>query len=162
MKASTGLTLTLLVTMLSGCSVYGIMPGSGPARPPAPSYPSYPSEPEPEPEPDTLPPDSGAPSSAPVVVPPESRSPEPDTGSSANDSLVGRANAAVAEGNYERALALLERAQRIDPTDASIYLALARTYTAKGDTGRAKTTAERGLLYCRSSAQCDQLRAYTN
>src|SRR5690606_30308970 len=118
MKVNGGLTLALLVTTLSGCSVYGLMPGGG-SQPPAPSYPSYPSEPAPEPAPNTLPPDtSSVPSSAPVPMPePAPRTPEADSGSSANDSLVGRANAAVADGDYERALALLERAQRIDPTD---------------------------------------------
>lgn len=79
----------------------------------------------------------------------------------ADNSLISRAEASVASGDFEQALALLERAQRIDPTNANIYLALARTYFAKGDFRLAQATAERGLLFCRNDRQCNQLQAFT-
>jgi len=76
--------------------------------------------------------------------------------------LLERAEAATARGDYEEALALLERAQRIDPDSADIYLAMARTHAARGDSARARATAERGLLYCSDSRQCAELRNYTH
>jgi tetratricopeptide (TPR) repeat protein len=74
---------------------------------------------------------------------------------------VQQAQQARARGDYEQALALLERAQRIDPESGEIYLELARTHQAKGDRAQARATAERGMLYCRGSAQCDALRSLT-
>ncbi len=53
---------------------------------------------------------------------------------------------------------MLERAQRIDPDSAEIYLAMARTHQASGDTSQARAVAERGLLYCNGRAECDALR----
>ena len=70
-----------------------------------------------------------------------------------------KATAARSRGDYEQALALLERAQRIDPDSGEIYLELARTYAAKGDDASARATAERGLLYCRDD-ECAQLKAF--
>ena len=104
--------------------------------------------------------DQGAPiysvdSEAPAPEPSASKSPPTD------NSLISRAEASVASGDFAQALALLERAQRIDPTNADIYLALARTYFAKGDLHLAQTTAERGLLFCRNDRQCNQLQALT-
>ncbi len=92
---------------------------------------------------------------------PEATEPATSVSSSTGHSLISRADMATAEGDYEYALALLERAQRIDPTNADVYLALVRTHLAKGDTRQARATAERGLLYCQNSTQCTQLRAFT-
>jgi Tfp pilus assembly protein PilF len=76
--------------------------------------------------------------------------------------LLDKADTAAQRGDYEQALALLERAQRIDPDSGEIYLVLAKTYRAKGDDSLAAATAERGLLYCDGKAQCDALRRYVN
>ena len=97
---------------------------------------------------------------APPVTPPQppSRPPEPST-SSAWQPLLKKADAAASRGDYEQALALLERAQRIEPGAGAIYLQQARVHQARGDMAQARSTAERGLLYCDSSAQCDALRA---
>jgi Flp pilus assembly protein TadD len=75
--------------------------------------------------------------------------------------LIDRAGEARRLGDYEQALAYLERAQRIEPGDAEIYLGLAQTHAAAGNSGQARATAERGLLYCSGRVQCDALRAYT-
>jgi tetratricopeptide (TPR) repeat protein len=83
--------------------------------------------------------------------------PSPTVG--ANDGLLQRAAQARSAGAYDAALALLERAQRIDPDDARIYLALARTHREAGDGAMARASAERGLLYCRGEGECDALRA---
>lgn len=88
---------------------------------------------------------------------PEAASPA----SSAHSGLLASASEARGRGEYDQALAYLERAQRIDPDNAEIYLALAQTHAAAGNGGQASTIAERGLLYCSDRRQCDALRAYT-
>ena len=102
---------------------------------------------------------------APVIVkPPPSEHETPPRAATHSASAAWRpllANAAKAtgRGDYEQALALLERAQRIDPDNAQVYLGIAETHRAKGDAAQAKAMAERGLLYCSSVALCDALRA---
>lgn len=81
--------------------------------------------------------------------------------SAAYQPLLDRARRASDSGDYDGALALLERAQRIDPDSAEIYLDLARTHSAHGDPAQARAVAERGLLYCSGRSQCDALRAFT-
>ncbi len=76
-------------------------------------------------------------------------------------SLMSKADTAVGKGDYEQALALLERAQRIAPNSGEIYLSLAKTYTAKGDQAMASAVAQRGMLYCNGAAQCSALRTFT-
>jgi Tfp pilus assembly protein PilF len=102
----------------------------------------------------------------PVVTPPASvpkPAPRPSTPSvsAAVQPLLAKAAQATERGEYEQALALLERAQRIDPGSADVYLGMALTHQARGDTAQARATAERGLLYCATAAQCNALRAYT-
>ena len=75
--------------------------------------------------------------------------------------LLAKADQATNSGDYEQAMALLERAQRIDPDSAEVYLGMAKTHSAKGDDIQARATAERGLLYCSGKTQCDALRRYT-
>ena len=129
-----------LVLSASGCSIHSV-PDSEPV--PVEKQPDY-----------TV---VTPPGTAPEVSP---RPAEPPA-SAAYQPLLSRAEQATARGDYEQALALLERAQRIDPDSARIYLDMARTHKARGDTAQAQVTAERGLLYCSGSAQCDALRAYT-
>ena len=127
----------LLALLLAGCSVYSL-PGQ---QEPAPPPPTTTAPPPPVPE----------------QPAPPARDPN---ASNAYGGLVDKATAARSRGDYEQALALLERAQRIDPDSGEIYLELARTYAAKGDDASARATAERGLLYCRDD-ECAQLKAFT-
>lgn len=62
-------------------------------------------------------------------------------------------------GNYDASFSRLERALRIAPQSAAVYLELAKTHQAVGDTERAAASAQRGLLYC-SGVQCRSLRRY--
>ena len=98
------------------------------------------------------------PGSEPTPASPASPSRE-SSASAAYQPLLDKANRASAEGDYEQALALLERAQRIEPDSADIYVAMARTHRASGDVGQARAVAERGMLYC-GGAQCEALRAF--
>ncbi len=96
---------------------------------------------------------SPPPKSAPVEP-----APAPESATSANNALLARAESARTAGDYDKALAYLERAQRIDPDDAGVYLALAQTHAEAGNASQARAVAERGLLYCSGSTQCDALR----
>lgn len=116
-----------------------------------------------------------APAPAPVVTPPrpEVAKPAPvprpapparpasPSASAAWRPLLAKADAACQQGDYEQALALLERAQRIDPDSAEVYLSMAKTHQARGDAAKARVVAERGLLYCTTEALCEALRAFT-
>lgn len=141
---SRGTVLCLLV-FVSGCSTYG---GSGGKPVPV----------EKEPEYTTVTPPATKPHSS---TPQPSSRPTQPSASAAYQPLLDKAGRATASGDYEQALALLERAQRIDPDSAEIYLSMAKTHKASGDMVQARATAERGLLYCRGSTECEALRAYT-
>lgn len=80
----------------------------------------------------------------------------------AAQNLIKKAARAAREGDYEQAIALLERALRIGPDRPEVYLSMAKTYKAKGDSSMASATAERGMLYCSGARQCEALRAYTH
>ena len=146
MKAQARLIRLFLVAglvSLAGCSIYSV-PGDSQPAPVEKKQPDY----------------STSPGQAPSTpAPPVAAPPEPND-SNAYGGLLAKASDARDRGDYEQSLALLERAQRIDPDSGEIYLALAQTYQAKGDVALASSTAERGLLYCQGSAECNALRAY--
>jgi len=102
-----------------------------------------------------------------VVTPPRAPQPPPParpaspSASAAWQPLLAKAEQATQRGDYEQALALLERAQRIDPDSGEVYLSMAKTHQAKGDAVQARIMAERGLLYCTTEALCNALRAFT-
>ena len=132
--------LLLSLALAGGCSTYG--PAGG------------------DPAPVEEKPDYTAVTPPPTTPEPASRPAQPRA-SAAYQPLLDRAGQAAGRGEYEEALALLERAQRIDPDSAEIYLALARTHHARGDRQQARAVAERGLLYCSGRSECDALRTYT-
>ncbi|NND67692.1 MAG: tetratricopeptide repeat protein [Halioglobus sp.] len=92
---------------------------------------------------------------------PAERPPPPERPVAAYGPLIDRAADARERGDYEQALALLERAQRIDPQSARVYLEIAATHHARGDYRQARTVAERGLLYCRNRTICAALKSFT-
>ena len=144
-RISAMVTKTILAGAMSGvmagCSVYSL-PGSQPA----------PAEPQAKPAPP-----ASQPAQTPVTPTSPGAAPDPNA-NNAYGALLAQAEQARNKGDYEQALSLLERAQRIDPDSGEVYLHLARTYQAKGDVGMQRATAERGLLYCDGSAECAALR----
>ena len=95
------------------------------------------------------------------VTPIEPTPPSKPPITTAAQNLIAKAQRAADRGQYEQAIALLERALRIGPDQPEVYLSLAKTYKAKGDLSMSKATAERGMLYCSIPAQCEALRAHT-
>ena len=81
------------------------------------------------------------------------------TGSGAADGLLDEARHLRTTGDLSGSLARLDRALRIAPQNALVYLELARSHAAAGAPARASASAERGLLYCRGSV-CAQLRRF--
>ncbi|WP_414981023.1 tetratricopeptide repeat protein [Congregibacter sp.] len=75
------------------------------------------------------------------------------------DSLLDEARALRESGDLSASFARLERALRIAPQRAEVYLELARSHVAAGRPERASANAERGLLYC-SSSTCTKLRKF--
>ena len=88
--------------------------------------------------------------------PPESR--EDRVPNNASLSLIDQGRQARLAGDYERADGLLQRAQRVQPRNARVYLELSMLYRDRGDAQAARHVAERGLLFC-EDAVCAQLRA---
>lgn len=84
----------------------------------------------------------------------------PPPANGAARSLLQRAEQERRDGDFEQALSLLERAQRIAPNDAAVYLETANVYADRGDTERARASAERGLLYCSEASTCKALRRH--
>ncbi|MEE4659855.1 MAG: tetratricopeptide repeat protein [Halieaceae bacterium] len=98
--------------------------------------------------------DSGAP-----ATPVEPRAPEVPSGQrQAGEDLLRQAERAMASGDDARAQGLLQRAQRLDPSNPAAYLALATLLQKRGEHASARAMAERGLLFCQAQ-DCDQLRA---
>ena len=95
------------------------------------------------------------PEKTPATVAPPERDPGLQTASA---SLLGQARAARLDGQLDRADALLQRAQRLDPGNGLVYLELAKLYLQRGQDASARAVAERGLLYC-DAASCEELRA---
>lgn len=98
---------------------------------------------------------------APAPGAPAERGSPPERPVAAYGPLIDRASEARERGDYEQALSLLERAQRIDPQSARVYLEIAATHHARGDYRQARTVAERGLLYCRNGTICAALESFT-
>lgn len=140
MRFTSSLAILLLPLLLSACSIYSL-PDSEPA--PVEKAPTHTSVKPPATSPQGRPANTPAPLNA------------------AYQPLLDKAQQARTRGDYEESLALLQRAQRIDPDSAEIYLAMAQTHQARGDNSQARAVAERGLLYCNGNRECDALRAYT-
>ena len=90
----------------------------------------------------------------PAALPPEKTDPGQRRASS---ELVVRARAARQAGDFNRAEALLQRAQRLEAGNPEVYLELAELYSEQGQSTSAQAAAERGLLYCEGGG-CHRLR----
>ena len=90
------------------------------------------------------------------VVPTRSTTPAPAPIPAA-ERLKAQAAAAYDAGDFARALALLERAQRIAPRDGTIYLDMATAHRADGRNALACQFARKGLSVPVSGEVADAL-----
>ncbi len=76
------------------------------------------------------------------------------------ESFVSEARALFDEGKITQSISAYEQAVRSNPTDASIYIALARVQTFAGDFASAQTNAENALLLNANNAMAHAMRAW--
>src|SRR5688500_3213969 len=137
------------VAAATACTTVGVAPPSRPAPRPVPA----PSPPATTPAP---------PPSAPAPAPPRS-DPAPSGGaaaprprsdaSSASDALVAQSRAQRAAGSVPAAKASLERALRLDPNNAEVWLELGELELQTGNTAQAATLARKALTLVGRNAQ---------
>lgn len=89
-----------------------------------------------------FPPTQNPPARSPVIV-----TPAPAAPASAASTLLAGVDAAIAEGDLERAAALSERALRINPRDALFWYRLASVRAQQGRASEAEGFARRALSY---------------
>ena len=94
-----------------------------------------------------FPPTQTPPARSPVIV-----NPAPSEPASASSTLLAGVDAAIAEGDLERAAALSERALRINPRDAMFWYRLASVRAQQGRTSEAEGFARRALSYSAGDA----------
>ena len=97
-----------------------------------------------------FPPAQTPPARSPVIVTPAPS--EPASPASASSTLLAGVDAAIAEGDLERAVALSERALRINPRDALFWYRLASVRAQQGRTSEAEGFARRALSYSAGDA----------
>lgn len=90
-------------------------------------------------------------------LPPASNSvivtPAPSEPASASSILLAGVDAAIADGDLERAAALCERALRISPRDALFWYRLAAVRVQQGKSSEAEGIARRALSYSGDDAE---------
>ncbi len=135
------LTLVGLVVVLSGCvseqqSPYPRSPAPLPpqtqTRPPSQQYP-VPTQPAPQPMP------------SPAPVQPNRATPKPQ--STVTLALQDEAQRAATAGDLPKAIQTLERAIRIQPDSAQLWIELARCHLKEGNAAQAEQFARKALLF---------------
>jgi tetratricopeptide (TPR) repeat protein len=123
-RAARGVFACTVLSTLAACSMLSIDPLPSPGR-------EAPVEPDP----------SEAPSSPAPSAPSRPRS----NTSGATQQLLRESRAARAAGAYGQATAATERALRIDPNNAALWLELGEIALATGETRQAETLARKAL-----------------
>ncbi|TAL04392.1 MAG: tetratricopeptide repeat protein [Porticoccaceae bacterium] len=115
-------------------------PKTGPALPP-PAKPAPVPEVRPAPRP---------------VVPPPPRVIPPPVAPDAVSALLQQANSEARAGRHDAAIALGERAQRLDPRAPEVYLVLGRAHLARGQAAEARQLALKGLALSAGGSEVRQ------
>ncbi len=140
-----------LVALLSGCvteqqAPYPRAPAPLPpqtqTRPPSQQYPA-PAQPAPQPIPQS-----------PAPVQPERATPKPQ--STVTLALQDEAQRAATAGDLPRAIQILERAIRIQPDSAQLWIELARCHLQEGNAAQAEQFARKALLFTGSRYDLEQ------
>jgi Flp pilus assembly protein TadD len=142
-----------MAALLAACAT-SPGPATGGASRPAPSpVPRYPA-PAPAPYPGSGPPPAQRPAPAPVPAPVPPAAPKPDP--SVTLALREQSLAAAARGDSAGAIALIERALRIEPNRAELWIDLARLHLDEGDAAGAEQFARKALLFTRDRPDLEQ------
>jgi tetratricopeptide (TPR) repeat protein len=129
---------------IAACTTVGVVPPSRPAPSPAPAPPPA-TAPAPRPAP---PPSTPAPSAPRSEREPSggAAAPRPRSdASSASDALVAQSRAQRAAGSVPAAKASLERALRLDPNNAEVWIELGELELGVGNRAQAATMARKAL-----------------
>ncbi len=144
------LTLVGLVVVLAGCvseqqTPYPRTPAPVPpttqTRPPS-QYP-VPTQPTPQPVPQT-----------PAPAQPQASQPKPQ--STVTLALQDEAQRAATAGDLPKAIQILERAIRIQPDSAQLWIELARCHLKEGNAAQAEQFARKALLFTGSRYDLEQ------
>ena len=128
--------------LLSGLSALLVLAACAPmqSQPPAPVV--VPSPPTTGP---AAPPAPAKPAPVPEVRPPPPRVVSPPVAPDAVSALLQQASSEAQAGHHDAAIALGERAQRLDPRAPEVYLVLGRARLARGQPAEARQLALKGL-----------------
>jgi hypothetical protein len=143
------LTLVGLVVVLAGCVTEQQEPyPRGPAPVPPTSQtrpPQYPpsTQPAPQPIPQT-------------PVPGQPEPPQPKPQSTVTLALQNEAERAATAGDLPKAIQILERAIRIQPDNAQLWIELARCHLKEGNAAQAEQFARKALLFTGSRYDLEQ------
>ncbi len=133
-------TTTLVAGLLVGCAT------EQPAPPPS-RYPPLP--PPTQTRPPTQPPTTQpSPRPQPLPTPPQAEErPTPKPQSTVTLALQDEAQRAATAGDYAKSIQILERAIRIEPDRAELWLELARVHLKEGNAAQAEQFARKALLF---------------
>lgn len=145
--------LAAMLLFVAGCATSpGYPPSGGQTPPPSGQPPRYPT-PAPSPYPSQTPPtQTPMPAPAPTPAPPPASRPDP----SVTLALREQSLAASARGDNEQAIALIERALRIEPDRPELWIDLARLHLDEGDAAGAEQFARKALLFTRNRPDLEQ------
>ena len=132
-----------LCALLAGCvTETQAPPRRPPAAPPVVNRPAIPPPTAPTQPYPSYPPPTQAPTPAPSQA-----APAPKPQSSVTLALQDEAQHAATAGDYAKATQILERAIRIEPDRAELWLELARVHLKEGDAAQAEQFARKALLF---------------
>ena len=135
-----------LAVLLSGCVTQSQTPA--PRKPlPAPQTQTR------QPAPPTLPPQT-TPLPVPAPVMPERAPPRPQA--SVTLALQDEAQRAATAGDFSKATQILERAIRIEPDRAELWIELARVHLKEGNAAQAEQFARKALLFTHDRYDLEQ------
>jgi|GEM_PF-1574213 len=135
-----------LVVLLSGCVT---QPQTPPRRTPLPAPQTQTRQPSPAP----LPPQT-TPLPVPAPVMPERPPPQPKA--SVTLALQDEAQRAATAGDFSKATQILERAIRIEPDRAELWIELARVHLKEGNAAQAEQFARKALLFTHDRYDLEQ------
>lgn len=141
-----------LIRIASGSILAALLAACGPVyHYPAPTTPPPQPAPAPEPRPQPQPvPERRQP---PETIRPADEAETPPARTSAIDGLLDQGWSLYQNRNYEGALSVAERAQRIDARDPEVYLLMARAKLALYQNAAAEQLARRGLSLSRAGTR---------